>query len=135
MEIRGHHFLCMLGFRGLGYDEKFVKNMDEIIRKLNNKHDMLIKVVDSVDNICAMCPNNVNGECTEEEYPGSVKGKDRAVLEVLDIRPGEILSYREVTNRIKEKMTEEKMEKICSNCQWFSLGYCLEGFKKLKGGV
>jgi len=52
----------------------------------------------------------------------------------LTIRPGEILSYREVTNRIKEKMTEEKMEKICSNCQWFGLGYCLEGLKKLKGG-
>jgi len=97
MKIRGHHLLCMLGFMGLGYDEKFILNMVKIIKQLNNEQDMLIKVVDSVDKICCACPNNVNGECTEEEYPGSVKGKDRAVLEVLDIRSGEILSYREVT--------------------------------------
>jgi len=134
VEIRGHHFLCMLGFRGLGYDEKFVKNMDEIIRKLDNKQDILIKVVDSVDNICAMCPNNIEGECKEEEYPGSVKEKDRTILEVLEIKTGEVFSYQEITNRIKEKMTEEKMEDICKNCQWFSLGYCLEGLKNLKGG-
>ncbi|MGI1692039.1 DUF1284 domain-containing protein [Thermoanaerobacter uzonensis] len=133
MEIRGHHFLCVLGFRGLGYDEKFVKNMDEIIRKLNNEHDMLIKAVDSVDNICSMCPNNVNGECTEEEYPGSVKGKDRAVLEILGIGVGEVVRYKDVVDKIKENMTEEKMMNICKDCEWFSLGYCLEGIRKLKG--
>ncbi len=135
MEIRGHHFLCMLGFRRLGYDEKFVKNMDEIIRKLNNEQDMLIKVVDNVDNICAMCPNNVDGECKIENYPGSVREKDRAILEVLGIEVGEILSYKKIINRIREKMTEEKMRDICRDCEWFSLGYCLEGLKKLKGGV
>ncbi|MBE3593334.1 MAG: DUF1284 domain-containing protein [Thermoanaerobacter sp.] len=134
MEIRGHHFLCVLGFRGLGYDEKFVKNMDEIIRKLNNEQDMLIKVVDNVDNICSMCPNNVNGECTEEEYPGSVKGKDRAVLKILGIEVGEAVWYKDVVDKIKENMTEEKMMNICKDCEWFSLGYCLEGIKKLKGG-
>jgi hypothetical protein len=124
----------MLGFRGLGYDEKFVKNMDEIIRKLNNEQDMLIKVVDNVDNICAMCPNNVDGECKIENYPGSVREKDRAILEVLGIEVGEILSYKKIINRIREKMTEEKMRDICRDCEWFSLGYCLEGLKKLKGG-
>ncbi|MEQ2129747.1 DUF1284 domain-containing protein [Caldanaerobacter subterraneus KAk] len=133
MEIRGHHFLCVLGFRGLGYDEKFVKNMDEIIRKLNNEQDMLIKVVDNVDNICSMCPNNVNGECTEEEYPGSVKGKDRAVLKILGIEVGEAVWYKDVVDKIKENMTEEKMMNICKDCEWFSLGYCLEGIRKLKG--
>ncbi|HHW58267.1 MAG TPA: DUF1284 domain-containing protein [Clostridia bacterium] len=133
MEIRGHHFLCILGFRGLGYDEKFVKNMDEIIRKLNNEHDMLIKAVDSVDNICSMCPNNVNGECTEEEYPGSVKGKDRAILKILGIEVGEVVRYKDVVDKIKENMTEEKMMNICKDCEWFNLGYCLEGIRKLKG--
>lgn len=134
MEIRGHHFLCILGFRGFGYDEKFVKNMDEIIRKLNNEHDMLIKAVDSVDNICSMCPNNVNGECTEEEYPGSVKVKDKVILKILGIEVGEVVRYKDVVDKIKENMTEEKMMNICKDCEWFNLGYCLEGIKKLKGG-
>ncbi|MEW9083166.1 DUF1284 domain-containing protein [Caldanaerobacter subterraneus] len=134
MEIRGHHFLCMLGFRGLGYDEEFVKNMNEIIERLNNEQDMLIKVVDNVDNICALCPNNIDGECKIESYPGSVREKDRAVLKILGIKVGEVIRYRDIVNKIKENMTEEKMMNICKDCEWFGLGYCLEGLKKLKGG-
>jgi hypothetical protein len=134
VKIRGHHFLCILGFRGLGYDEKFVENMDKIIIKLNNEQDMLIKVVDNVDNICSMCPNNVNGECKTERFPGSVRERDRAVLKILGIEVKEVIRYIDILNKIKENMTEEKMVKICKDCEWFSLGYCLEGLKKLKGG-
>ncbi|QSZ27713.1 DUF1284 domain-containing protein [Aceticella autotrophica] len=134
MDIRGHHFLCMLGFRGLGYDDVFIDNMYKIIRKLKNKQHMLIKAVDNVDNICAMCPNNMDGECRIENYPGSVKERDRAVLKILGIKVGEAVRYRDVVNKIKENMTEERMTNICKDCEWFSLGYCIEGFRKLKGG-
>ncbi|MBE3579888.1 MAG: DUF1284 domain-containing protein [Caldanaerobacter subterraneus] len=102
MEIRGHHFLCMLGFRGLGYDEEFVKNMNEIIERLYNEQYMLIKVVDNVDNICSTCPNNVNGECTAEKYPGSVREKDRAILKILGIEVGEAVWYKDVGEEDRE---------------------------------
>ncbi|QSZ28238.1 DUF1284 domain-containing protein [Aceticella autotrophica] len=134
MEIRGHHLLCMLGFIGLGYNEKFILNMDKIIKKLNNKHNMWIKLVDNVDNICAACPNNINEECKIDSFPGSVKERDRAVLKVLGIEVGEVVRYRDIVNKISERMTEEKMMNICKDCEWFGLGYCLEGLKKLKGG-
>lgn len=133
MEIRGHHLLCMLGFKGLGYDEGFVRNMDNIIKKLISKQDMLIKIVDNVDNICDKCPHNVGGVCKNENYPGSIKEMDNAVLKILGIKQGSVLEYNKIIVKLKKSMKEEEMDKICEHCRWQYLGYCKEGLKKLKG--
>lgn len=135
MILRGHHLLCMLGFRGLGYDENFVLNMDAIINKLISEQDMLIKVVDNVDNICDKCPNNVDGTCKNEYYPGSIKEMDNVVLKILGIEEGSELEYREILLKLKKSMNEEDMDKICENCKWQNLGYCKEGLKKLKESI
>ncbi|SNX54252.1 DUF1284 domain-containing protein [Thermoanaerobacterium sp. RBIITD] len=132
MLIRGHHLLCILGFRGYGYDEYFVNNMNNIIKKLNNEQDMLIKLVDSVDNICEKCPNNIDGKCKNEHHQGSIKEMDDSVLNILEIKPNTLMKYDDVLDKIKLLMTEEAMDDICCNCTWKGYGCCIEGLKNLR---
>ena len=43
--LRGHHLLCLQGYQGYGYDEKFKKSMDKVFCQLNinNNKDNNIK--------------------------------------------------------------------------------------------
>ncbi|MFU0782059.1 MAG: DUF1284 domain-containing protein [Thermoanaerobacterium thermosaccharolyticum] len=132
MILRGHHLLCMLGFKGLGYDSDFIKNMDTIIKKLKDDDDVLIKLVDNVDNICEKCPNNLSGVCKNEHHRDSIKEMDDAVLKVIQIRPGESMKYSEIATNIKLFMTEDIMNGICRNCSWKGYGYCVDGLKDLR---
>ncbi|WKV07871.1 DUF1284 domain-containing protein [Thermoanaerobacterium sp. CMT5567-10] len=131
MIIRGHHLLCMLGFKGLGYNEEFIKNMDKIVKKLKNDDDVLIKLVDSVDNICEKCPHNFFGVCKNEHHKDSIREMDNAVLNILNIKSGTSMKYHDIKARIKLLMTEEAMDDICCNCTWREYGYCIDGLKKL----
>ncbi|WHE07448.1 DUF1284 domain-containing protein [Thermoanaerobacterium thermosaccharolyticum] len=132
MIIRGHHLLCMLGFKGLGYDEEFIKNMDKIVEKLKNDEDVLIKLVDSVDNICEKCPNNFSGMCKNEHHKDSIKEMDDAVLKVIQIRPGTYMKYKDVKAKMKISIKKDVFDLVCSNCDWKKYGYCVEGVENLK---
>ncbi|MDK2806514.1 MAG: uncharacterized protein PWQ94_1678 [Thermoanaerobacterium sp.] len=124
--------MCMLGFKGLGYDREFTKNMDKIVKKLKSDDDVLIKLVDSVDNICEKCPNNVSGVCKNEHHKDSIREMDNAVLNILNIKSGTSMKYHDIKARIKLLMTEEAMDDICCNCAWREYGYCIDGLKNLK---
>ena len=59
--LRGHHLLCILGFRGLGYDEAFVANMTRVVGLIRKKPETVFTLTDSADILCATCPRCVNG--------------------------------------------------------------------------
>ncbi len=67
LNIRPHHLLCILGFRGLGYSEKFVSNMEEVAKKLRSDFTSFITLVLECDAICAACPHNVEGKCLKSD--------------------------------------------------------------------
>jgi len=37
--LRAHHLLCLQGYQGYGYDEKFKKNMNKVFHQLNIKNN------------------------------------------------------------------------------------------------
>ena len=51
MRIRAHHLLCILGFRGLGYDKRFVQNMERIVSAVRHNADLGLTLTDSCDDI------------------------------------------------------------------------------------
>ena len=131
MRLRAHHLLCLLGFRGLGYSPEFVANMDGIAERLRSSPETLIEIVCQPDDICSSCPFFGEKGC-EHKGPSSEKkrrGQDTAVIERLNIKAGEKLNWLEVRERIRRAISLQDLEKICQDCQWLPLGYCVEGLR------
>lgn len=133
MRLRAHHLLCILGFRGLGYDEKFVKGMEGIIQKIKNNPNLGIELIEGCDDICAACPFNVEGFCRNEVVGGeeAVRRKDREVAKRVKLKEREKYSIKEILNLIKKKIKPCDLSAICGDCPWREMGYCAEGLKKI----
>ena len=114
--LRGHHLLCLQGFQGYGYDEDFVKNMDEInqARKLD---DTTISITNEADDICKACPNLKNNLCENNAQNERIISMDNEVLSKLNpVREYNSADlFKKVENIFNSK---EKVNKICSKCKW-----------------
>ena len=120
--FRPHHFMCTLSFRGKGYSLGFVKNYKKIVAKLNSNEDTIIEVAEYMDNICALCPNKLDD--TICKIQDKILRLDKNHAEILDIKPGDRLSWKEAKQRIKAKMSIQKFDNACNGCQWKSYGLC-----------
>ncbi|WAM33926.1 DUF1284 domain-containing protein [Caldicellulosiruptor morganii] len=130
MELRFHHLLCFLGFRGLGYSEEFIENFKKVYQKVFVENHRICLVI-RPDVICMACPELIEGRCKSEE---KVKRIDEKLMNFLlkngihsfeNVLPGDV--YKVIQN-----LSVEEFEAICKDCEWFKLGFCTEGFLKLK---
>lgn len=112
IEIRGHHLLCIQGFRGYGYNEEFIMNMKEVVNKLKSTPELRIKMTDKCDKICSPCPHKINNECSKE----IVKLMDSQVLKNIGIKIGEIVKFKDIL--LKTKDNSRELRTICKNCEW-----------------
>ena len=132
LEIRAHHLLCLLGFRGLGYSPEFVEKMGKVARELLSDATCPITVSAECDVICASCPHKKGNKCRKKaDSESKVRAKDLAVLSRLGFEIGAQMAVGSVWSRIKEKLTTKDIAELCRRCQWRSLGYCAEGLEKL----
>jgi hypothetical protein len=129
VSFRPHHFLCTLGFQGMGYSPKFVKNYTDIAEALRENEELPIEVIKGTDSICGSCPHNGEGICKTED---KIQTLDACHAQVLRIVPGDVLTWREGKERLKEKMTLEAFHTACKECQWKPLGVCEEALQRLR---
>jgi len=135
LEIRSHHLLCILGFRGLGYSEEFVSNMGKVVERLRSNHSFPITLVVGCDAICASCPHNKEGECLERaDSDAGVTVLDSKLLDRLGFEAGTQILAGEAWERVKERLAPGDLAEICGDCEWLGLGYCAEGLKRLRTG-
>ena len=128
LKIRAHHLLCLLGFRGLGYSQKFIVKMEEVAKKLHTNSTFPIILVAEYDIICALCPHNKESRCLKETGAESkVKIRDLEVLHRLGFEVGAQMPAGKAWARIKEQLTSKDLTEICRDCEWLELGYCIEG--------
>lgn len=92
LRIRPHHLNCIPRFEGKGYSEAFCENMKKIQQQIKNGEKF--KLVFEADDICAACPNLINGVCKEEEKVGRY---DKLTME----------------NNGKD------ISEICADCKWY----------------
>lgn len=116
LRIRAHHFLCMQGFQGYGYNEEFVKNMDKIIKYIKANEELQIQLIDGCDDICVPCNNNNEGKCSDSV---KVDAMDRKVLEKLNLKSGEIKSPSELFKLVNKNIgSKASAKEVCGGCCW-----------------
>ena len=114
--------MCTLAFTGKGYSLGFIKNYKKIVQELGNNEDTLIEVVEYMDSICSPCPNRVDDIiCKSQE---KIAKLDQAHKEILSLKTGEIISWKQAKTRIKQNMTIEKFHNACAGCSWKQYGIC-----------
>lgn len=134
IKFRPHHFLCTIGFRGKGYSPNFIRNYKNIKKKLyaENGDEVSIEVVkDTNESICKACPNNIKktGACIQQP---KIEALDKAHMEVLGIKYGESLTWKEAKEKIINNMTLEKFHKACDGCNWKEYGICEDSLRELQ---
>lgn len=128
--LRGHHLLCLLGYRGMGYSEAYAANMSQAHERLRTKPETEVELVEGPDDLCVCFPADQAYHCDN----GSVFRKDAFVLERLGLRIGEVRTWAEVQKRIAAQVTPEHIPEWCAACPWLHYGVCEEGVRIVREG-
>ena len=140
IRLRPHHLLCIRGFRGKGYSEAFVRNMREVIGRLNEDAGQTVEMVSGADDICRCCPHLTDeGICDQNE---KVSAYDRRTSEVFDlyaIQAGDArrsdknkygrCGYAELQGKIGVLFDSDRLEAVCGGCRW--AGLCRDALSEL----
>ncbi len=111
VKLRGHHLICLQFFRGAGYDENFVENLQRVIELAKREE---ITVVDGVDDVCEACPHN-RGYCAySENSEREVREMDEFAKKLLGV--SERARWSEIAAKVPEIFEEWKV--FCENCDW-----------------
>lgn len=129
IKLRGHHLLCLLGYRGMGYSDDFCVNMTEIYETLRADSETRIEIVNGPDDVCRAYPPDKPNHCN-----GPVHVQDTAVLNKLGLKPGHQSSWREVCQLVAEYVVPADISHLCSSCPWESYGVCQEGVQLVVSG-
>ncbi len=124
--LRGHHVLCLQQFKGLGYSPEFVANLAELISRLRGQPDAAVRLADSADAICAACPHLVDGSCQDDGTDAERRRgeQDRLALGMLGLRPGDVVSWREIIARLRSMGNAAAQQAVCGECRWLRGGHC-----------
>jgi hypothetical protein len=129
-ELRGHHLLCLIGYRGMGYSEEYVKNMTCLHQTLRENSKTLIQLVKGPDQLCEKYPNSGTYHCQDE----NIYERDAIILEKLGLKVGQILKWEEIESCIRELIVPSDIQVVCETCSWRSYGVCEEGVQDILDG-
>ncbi|WP_027091365.1 DUF1284 domain-containing protein [Cohnella thermotolerans] len=123
IRLRGHHLLCLLGYRGKGYSDGFCANMTDVYETLRKRPDTTIDIVEGPDDICRAFPADQPSHCENT----SVYRKDQAILERLGLRTGRSLRWKTICEKVSASVAPGDIAHLCADCRWQPLGLCSEG--------
>jgi len=110
--LRGHHLICLNFFKGEGYSREFSENIWEILEKEK------IQVVFGADDVCIKCPYLKDGLCVySEKAEEGVTELDQMAYRLLDVYPGDTVSWDEIKRKIPQIMKRWK-DFACTDCDW-----------------
>jgi len=130
IHLRGHHLLCLLGFRGMGYSNLFADNMKQVYERLRKEPETVVQIVNGVDDLCKCFPGDQPYHCDNT----SVHERDQAVIRHLNIVEGDQLEWNEILQRIRTNITPQHVPVWCNGCPWLTYGVCEEGVGRVVNG-
>lgn len=122
IRLRGHHLLCLLGYRGMGYSADFCVNMTAIYETLRTKPETEIEIITGPDDVCRAYPPDKTNHCE-----GTVYQQDAAILTKLGLAPNDRDSWQNICDRVAENMIPSDISHLCASCPWEKYGVCQEG--------
>ena len=125
MNLRGHHLLCLYGFRGLGYNEEFVDNLANVLNSLRINLKQELTLTDQADGICMSCPHCKDNHCLNKQLKPIEL--DRKILLKIGLIPGVRLRADKAFALIKRNISSDDLPQLCGKCQWSGLGHCAQG--------
>lgn len=120
IKIRGHHLLCMQGFQGFGYNDRFTRHLARIIGQLSISPDTYIQAVAECDNICEYCPHQIISKCEKDGHSDArITSIDTIVLQTAGIEAASEIKYSLAIEQINSAFRKRsQLKDICHNCQW-----------------
>ncbi|WP_424766520.1 DUF1284 domain-containing protein [Paenibacillus sp. sgz302251] len=129
IRLRGHHLLCLLGYRGMGYSEEFCVNMTDIYETLRTMPETEIEIITGPDDVCRAYPPDKANHCE-----GTVYELDEKILTKLSLAPHERGSWQDICGRIADKIIPSDISHLCATCPWEKYGVCQEGVGTIRDG-
>ncbi len=130
--LRGHHLICLHFFHGEGYNEAFVKNLKEVLRKVEEEE---IRITNGVDDICKACPYLKDDRCEYAQGADEeVREMDETALKLLNIKKGAVLKWEEVKRNIPW-IFSPWYSNYCYDCDWLKTCEDNPEFQRLKKEV
>ncbi|MCL2687017.1 MAG: DUF1284 domain-containing protein [Methanobrevibacter sp.] len=133
ISLRGHHLLCLQGYQGYGYDEKFKAKIETIINQLNT-NDYKVTLTDSADDLCKSCPNLKDGKCVGELQSSNKSSEnqekinknnskiikiDNIILKKAKLEKNQEYSFNKAISIVNKSFHNIKdVEKVCKDCKW-----------------
>jgi len=126
--LRPHHINCIFFYKGLGYSEDFIGEMNNLLTLLKEHSDTKIKLIVNCDTLCKSCPNKQLGDiCITKE---KVDKLDYNTLQVYALKENEEYTFNEIIDTVYKHFNKNKFHKICSTCNWYKDGICSDNIIK-----
>lgn len=134
IKLRGHHLLCVHGFRGMGYSPDFIVKMGSIVNEIrNDEKDFQIKVVAAFDDACMACPHRGESECESSEGSNEhVLSMDGKVIRHLGLEPENTYKKSELVALTAAMVQPDDLDNLCAGCSWLQYGVCKEGIHAVR---
>jgi uncharacterized protein len=121
IRLRGHHFLCLLTYKGLGYTPAFVENMTAIATRINAGDKVILHP--GPDDICAaLTPADraaCNHDCAKPETAALDEMAEKATVAVLGhgLEEAFVLDEGKVA-RLRAAFLSGESRAACGMCRW-----------------
>ncbi|MCD2172962.1 DUF1284 domain-containing protein [Rhizobium sp. C4] len=121
IRLRGHHFLCLLTYKGLGYTPAFVENMTAVAMRINAGAKVILHA--GPDDICgALTPADraaCNHDCAKPETAALDEMAEKATAAVLGHGLDEAFALdAEKVAQLRAAFLTGESRAACGLCRW-----------------
>ncbi|MEW6116181.1 MAG: DUF1284 domain-containing protein [Nitrospirota bacterium] len=113
--LRGHHLICLHFYRGEGYNEAFIANLESVLERAE---EYGVEVCRGTDDVCCACPSRDLNRCAHTEHAEEeIQAMDDRALHLLGVRHGQTVQWGAVRKRLSG-LFSEWYAACCDGCNW-----------------